>query len=163
MNWPSIIGIALWALLPGFIARKKGRSFWAYYFLSFVITPLLTTLITLCLSKIDAEDSNQEPPYMVNPTTTAEKVVVERALLPSQEDEKPSTEIEINTHSDPPKESTSMIFNSRSVQEPESKQENPAETDNNTSARPVFCRKCGTKLGNNVLFCHRCGTKVIEE
>lgn len=50
MNWTSLFGIALWALLPGFIAKNRGRSFWGYYFLSFLITPLLTTIITVCLS-----------------------------------------------------------------------------------------------------------------
>lgn len=45
----SLIGIALWALIPGFIAKKKGRNFWGYYFLSFLISPLITMIITLCL------------------------------------------------------------------------------------------------------------------
>jgi len=45
----GIILIALWALVPGFIARNKGRSFGAYYFLSFLITPLITMIITICL------------------------------------------------------------------------------------------------------------------
>lgn len=72
MNWTSIIGIALWALLPGFIAKKKGRSFWAYYLLSFVITPLITTIITLCLSKIKKE----EPPAVQPEATVVEKTTV---------------------------------------------------------------------------------------
>ena len=46
---PTIIGITLWALIPGFIARKKGRNFWAYFFLSFLITPLISMIITICL------------------------------------------------------------------------------------------------------------------
>lgn len=50
IDWSVLIGIALWALIPGFIAKKKGRSFAAYYILSFVITPLITIIITLCLS-----------------------------------------------------------------------------------------------------------------
>lgn len=61
INWSSLIGIALWALIPGFIAQKKGRSFAAYYFLSFVITPLVTTIITLCVSnlnKVSADESS---------------------------------------------------------------------------------------------------------
>ncbi len=49
----GFIGIALWALIPGFIAKKKGRNFWGYYFLSFLISPLITMIITLCLSKKD--------------------------------------------------------------------------------------------------------------
>lgn len=61
INWTSLIGIALWALIPGFVAQKKGRSFAAYFFLSFVITPLVTTIITLCVSnlnKITADESS---------------------------------------------------------------------------------------------------------
>ncbi len=61
INWASLIGIALWALIPGFIAQKKGRSFAAYFFLCFVITPLVTTIITLCVSnlnKITADESS---------------------------------------------------------------------------------------------------------
>lgn len=49
----ALIGIALWALIPGFIAKGKGRSFWAYYFLSFLITPLITMIITACLKRIE--------------------------------------------------------------------------------------------------------------
>ncbi len=48
----QIIGIALWALIPGFVAKKKGRNFWGWYFLSFVISPLITMIITLCLSNV---------------------------------------------------------------------------------------------------------------
>ena len=52
----TFIGIALWALLPATIARKKGRSFAAYYFLSFVISPLVTTIIILCLKPLNGFD-----------------------------------------------------------------------------------------------------------
>lgn len=55
INWSSIIGLALWALLPGFIARKKGRSFWGYFFLSFLISPLITTIITACESNLNKQ------------------------------------------------------------------------------------------------------------
>lgn len=49
----TLIGIALWALIPGFIAKKKGRSFWGYYFLSFLITPLLTMIIAAVRSNLN--------------------------------------------------------------------------------------------------------------
>ena len=49
----QIIGIALWALIPGFVAKKKGRNFWGYYFLSFIISPLITMIITFCLSNLN--------------------------------------------------------------------------------------------------------------
>ena len=59
----TIIGIAAWAILPGSIARKKGRSFWAYYFLSFLISPLITTIIVVLLSNISNEpELYSEPP-----------------------------------------------------------------------------------------------------
>ncbi len=52
MGWNPLLGIALWALLPGFIAKSKGRSFWGYYFLSFLVTPLTTILIALFVSDL---------------------------------------------------------------------------------------------------------------
>lgn len=55
MEIGSLIGIALWALIPGFIARKKGRSFWGYYFLSFLISPLITMIIALCVKNLNEE------------------------------------------------------------------------------------------------------------
>ena len=51
-----IIGIALWALIPGFIAKKKGRNFWIWYFFSFLISPLFTMIITFFLSDISKND-----------------------------------------------------------------------------------------------------------
>ena len=47
----SLFGIALWALVPGFIAKGKNRSFLAYFLLSFLLTPFITMIITLCLKK----------------------------------------------------------------------------------------------------------------
>lgn len=61
MEFASLLGIALWALLPGFIAKKKGRSFWGYYFLSFLISPLITTIITACLSRVNNDVDLEEP------------------------------------------------------------------------------------------------------
>ena len=49
----QILGIALWALIPGFVAKKKGRNFWGWYLLSFLISPLITMIITFCLSNIE--------------------------------------------------------------------------------------------------------------
>ena len=68
MNWTPIIGIALWALIPGFIAKKKGRSFWGYFFLSFVITPVITMIITIFLSNLNRV---VEPNKSIASTTTS--------------------------------------------------------------------------------------------
>lgn len=58
----TIIGIALWALVPGFIAKKKCRSFWGYYFLSFLISPLITIIIALCVSDKTCAYYAKHPP-----------------------------------------------------------------------------------------------------
>lgn len=59
INWSTLIGIALWALIPGFIAKKKGRSFAAYFFLSFVITPIITMIITICVKNLNKPSSDE--------------------------------------------------------------------------------------------------------
>lgn len=55
INWSFMLGIALWALIPGFIASKKGRSFIGYFFLSFLISPLITIIVTLCLKNLNKQ------------------------------------------------------------------------------------------------------------
>lgn len=68
MKTATLIGIALWALIPGFIAKKKYRNFWAYYFLSFLISPLITMIIALCVSdKICEHYAENPPPYKPGP------------------------------------------------------------------------------------------------
>ncbi|MBQ7329688.1 MAG: zinc ribbon domain-containing protein [Oscillospiraceae bacterium] len=62
MKISTLIGIALWAMIPGFIAKKKYRSFWGYYFLSFLISPLITTIIALCVSDKTYEYPSKNPP-----------------------------------------------------------------------------------------------------
>ena len=49
----SVIGLLLWPLLPAFIAKKKGRSALGYYFLSWLISPLIVTIIVLCLRNLN--------------------------------------------------------------------------------------------------------------
>ena len=51
INWTTIIGIAVWALIPGFIAKGKGRSFWVHYLLCFLVTPLIMTIVALIESR----------------------------------------------------------------------------------------------------------------
>ena len=49
INWGTVIGMALWALIPGAIAKKKGHSFAGCYCLSFLVSPLIATIIAACL------------------------------------------------------------------------------------------------------------------
>lgn len=44
---------AILGLIPGFVAKKKGRNFWGYYFGSFIISPILMWLIVSCLSNLN--------------------------------------------------------------------------------------------------------------
>lgn len=44
---------AILGLIPGFVAKKKGRNFWGYYFGSFIINPILMWLIVSCLSNLN--------------------------------------------------------------------------------------------------------------
>ncbi len=60
INWGTLFGIALWALIPGFIAKKKGRSFAGYFFLSFLITTLITTIVTLCVKNLNSPSESAE-------------------------------------------------------------------------------------------------------
>lgn len=56
----GIVGIVLWSLVPGFIAKRKNRSFWNYFFLSFLITPLISMIITICIDTKEKELSFAE-------------------------------------------------------------------------------------------------------
>lgn len=53
----TVVAMLLWALIPGFMAQKKGRSFIGYYLLSLLISPLITIIIVACLKNL-----NQTPP-----------------------------------------------------------------------------------------------------
>ena len=59
----SLFFVALWSLIPGFIAKHKGRSFAKYFFLSFLITPLITMIIALCVKNLNKTDG--ETPYSI--------------------------------------------------------------------------------------------------
>ena len=74
INWSFMLGIALWALIPGFIARKKGRSFIGYFFLSFLISPLITIIVTLCLKNLNKQYSDNANAANRESTDLQEKI-----------------------------------------------------------------------------------------
>ena len=47
---PSIILVCAIAIIPGIIAKKRGRSFWLFFFASFIITPIISALLAFLKS-----------------------------------------------------------------------------------------------------------------
>lgn len=46
------LGVMIWSMLPAFIAAGKGRNGFAYYFLSWIISPLWGTIVVACLPNL---------------------------------------------------------------------------------------------------------------
>lgn len=124
---PTLIGIALWALIPGFIAKKKGRNFWGYYFLSFLISPLITMIITLCLSKITESEYLEEVPTETDKVRFCRKCG-EKLIDSSKFCRKCGTEIV--------EEPAIAIVELENIE---------------------FCKKCGADITNDTDTCHVCG------
>ncbi len=137
---PAIIGIALWALIPGFIAKKKGRNFWGYFFLSFLITPLITMIITACLknTSVELDHSNDN--------------VIETTVVP----ETTETSLSLPDNTLPQASlSSSQSLNENHVEE--SAEEMPI------MRKIQFCRRCGFKLIDGSIFCSKCGNRIENE
>lgn len=130
INWNPLIGIALWALLPGFIAKKKGRNFWGYYFLSFLITPLLTTIITVCLANL-SQSKNDKGQVKGKETTVVEPQVV--------------------------REISDMADGSETI---ETWGRSPDTQSVSAPRKIRFCRRCGFELIDTSKFCSRCGNEI---
>lgn len=56
-----LILLALFALIPGFIAQSKGRSFFAWFVLSLVISPLIAGIIVLVLPSQNSSAAGSSP------------------------------------------------------------------------------------------------------
>ena len=56
----SLVLYIAWALLPGFLAKSKGRSFWGFFALG-ILSPLVLTIVVLCLKDRKRADEEAEP------------------------------------------------------------------------------------------------------
>ena len=133
MKFTTLIGIALWALIPGFIAKKKDRNFWGYYFLSFLISPLITMIITLCLPKKKNSDYFEDDPNRLTECKSC-----------GYRDK--------NSFNVCPKcglQVAQYVYLNEDV---------ISETD-----KIQFCRKCGEKLIDSSRFCRKCGTAIMDQ
>lgn len=140
MNWSSLIGIALWALIPGFIAKKKGRTFWGYYFLSFLITPLITMIITVCLKNISGELNHSSD--SVNEATSVPVAHEINGSIPDST----STPIVLSN--------TQSLSENRCTEPP---------CQMLVCRKIQYCRRCGFKLIDGSEFCSNCGNKIESE
>ena len=57
----AVIILVLWSFVPAIIAVKKGRSCIGFFFLSLLISPLITTIIVLCLKSKKAGRNGDKP------------------------------------------------------------------------------------------------------
>ncbi len=169
MDYLPLIGVALWALLPGFIAKSKGRSFLGYYILSFLVTPLATTIVALCVSdKNDSTDDNENCIYeCISCGHRDEKYfeicpkcngIRKQCISINKDDSNNEVECKYCGHI-VKKENDSCPKCGMKISQPtEISEEKIAEID-----KVTFCRKCGEKLIDNSQFCRKCGTEVIKE
>ena len=148
IKWASVLGIILWSLLPGFIANRKGRSFIAYFLLSFVLTPLVATIITLCLSnknKVKSKDREIKneplPPSSANNEEHEDDVIASEAKM------------SVNDHS--------VYCNvSLTPDAYSNKTEETSMEETKQSVDILFCRYCGFKLLEESDYCSHCGKRV---
>ena len=151
MEIGSLIGIALWALIPGFIARKKGRNFWGYYFLSFLISPLITMIIALCVKNLNEEYRSQQ-------STNTTQSTNHQATSPANT---PGWQCSCG-RCHPKYENSCICGKSKTDNLAPPLAETALPETHVASERILFCRKCGERLIDNSKFCRKCGTEVVK-
>lgn len=181
LKWATIIGIALWALIPGFIAKKKGRSFWGYYFLSFVITPLVTMIITLCLKNRSTVNNTNNSDILIqneqNRLSTdhseeskedatehsSEELVENQDTVEILESAPTNDIVETPTEAEGEKEYSDDVEDDAIQSTVHNTADDISRTPNDTPddiKKLRFCRYCGFELLENSEFCSHCGKKV---
>lgn len=186
------IGIILWSLLPGFIAKHKGRNFFGYYFLSWLISPLFSTIIVLCLKNLSlkptvkyeesavptykiaaAPSSNADSNTVCKVSPSAEQVSYKSvhfentAITPSADVVTEKAEKAFPAESDTVKAPEAITNPSAETHRTEdilSKEENTAINSATATENQInYCHKCGSKLVERSLFCHKCGQSIPQK
>ena len=75
MNYISLLGIALLSIIPGLIARAKNRSFWGYYFLGYLVSPIVAIVIVIFIKK-EADYSDPVLSNMYTCDKCGEKLII---------------------------------------------------------------------------------------
>ena len=68
-----ICGIVLLSILAGYLGKQKGYGFWGPFLFSFVISPLISLIVVLCLREKpvgggQTEDDRKDEPVAIDPT-----------------------------------------------------------------------------------------------
>lgn len=168
------IGVVLWALVPGFIAKRKNRSFWGYFLISFIISPLVSTIVILCMDRNDKDSTVEERKTKTAPTIKSIYLVDQN--IPAGKHRFVATNPEgglirilsnDNTLLDRIYVKKKKSINLKSgtivnafgcVAELYPSMVNTT----NDSSKIRFCRKCGEKLIDNSIFCRKCGTEIVN-
>ena len=153
MEISTWIGSALFALIPGFIAKKRGRSFWGYFFLSFILSPLVTIIIVLCRKNLNKEQHDERP------ADTSKKP----AAAPAEPhlSNTPGWQCSCG-RSHPRYESSCVCGRSKTDNMVTATVETRIPEPVTGEDKILFCRKCGEKLIENSRFCRKCGTEVVK-
>ena len=91
----SLVLYLAWALLPGFLAKSKGRSFWGFFVLG-ILSPLVLTIIVLCLKDRCAEEAPQQEENEAEGPSAGEETKTlsdEDASADGEEAESPDAEL----------------------------------------------------------------------
>ena len=149
MNIFYWIGNALLALIPGFLAQKRGRHFWGYYLLSFLLSPLFSAIVVLCLEDLRLADCDEQ-------SADATREVANYDLANA-------SKWQCSCGRFHPKYETSCICGkSKTDNLPPVSVETTRPESDPSSDKICFCRKCGSKLIENSKFCSKCGTEVVN-
>lgn len=183
----SLVLAFLWAILCGYLATRKGRSFFGYFVLSFFITPLFTMILVACLSSLkdDVNGSKELPSGVSNAwytpvTDNVGNIIGYKSEIMFQDGYLFETD-ECRTMSGTTKNYYSMDDAMKAIiMEKAMEEHNRYLSSSNTSPAPEqvaapavvrdaenkpivrFCMNCGKKLNPNYKFCGFCGKKIEE-
>lgn len=149
----TILFFAPFAVLAGHLAKKKGRSFWGFFALGYILSPLLSLLIVLCLKPRQPDTAPDAEP---SPDAPAD----EPAQAPISMDNTPSGDAPM-TPSASESADQSAAAETTILHVPDVP---PAPV----SVPPVppavrFCSRCGAQLTPGSRFCDSCGHNLDDD
>lgn len=154
----SLIFYIIWAIIVGSIARKKGRSFWGYFVLSMFTTPLIGTIVVVCLKNLNnnpgnviyttAREVNTEPVYNQNP-------VQQHTFIQQHTQAQPQPQQQVQAQPQQQTPLQQQIRYQKAAPEPSVKQEPQKKVVR-------YCSSCGSMPSDGGSTCNICGGKIIS-